>query len=333
MMGVTERFLLKERRLPLVIEPASESTRLADLLQNNRGEIEQKLVEHGALLFRGFRLQSVQDFELAVEGLGGQRLDYSFGSTPRTSVGNRIFTATEYPPALEIPLHNESSYQRVWPKKIAFCCLVPAASGGETPIADMQRVTAKIGAALVDKFEELRVRYVRHYRPYLDVPWQKVFQTSDKSEVARFCELQEISHEWLDDNTLRTVQTCQGAIIHPTTGVRTFFNQAHLFHVSALGQERAKSLLEVFGRDRLPRHSSFGNGVDIAEEELDSVRTAFASEATAFSWKNGDLLLLDNIRFAHGRWPFTGDRKVVAALIEPHSEVAATDRSMARTLL
>jgi ribulose-5-phosphate 4-epimerase/fuculose-1-phosphate aldolase len=36
-----------------------------------------------------------------------------------------------------------------------------------------------------------------------------------------------------------------------------------------------------------------------------------------FPWESGDVLLLDNMRFAHSRKPFTGSRKVLVAMSDP----------------
>jgi alpha-ketoglutarate-dependent taurine dioxygenase len=303
----------------LIVEPSSSGKALSDVMNSNKRELAALLLEHGALLFRGFAVQTVQHFDEFVGALTEQRLDYLYGSTPRTALGNRIFTATEYPAAQEIPLHNECSYQREWPLKIALCCLVPAASGGETPIADMRRVTAAVGEVLLDKFERLGVRYVRHYRPYVDVSWQRVFQTDDKEVVGGYCALHGIAHEWLDHETLRTVQICQGTARHPETGELLIFNQAHLFHASSVGVENARAMADLFGADRLPRQTYFGDGQDIPPHELDAVHAAFRSEEITFPWQAGDIALLDNMQFAHGRRPFKGDRKVVVSLVEQHA--------------
>lgn len=233
MSAFKDYLLPKEERTPLVIEPTTERN-LAEVIRAHPDRIQERLMTHGALLFRGFAIDEVRDFDAFVAAVSPHRMDYVYGSTPRTALGSRIFTATEYPENLEIPLHNENSYQRTWPLKIALCCLVPATVSGETPIADMRKVTASLGAALVEKFEHKRVRYVRHYRPYVDVPWQKVFGTDDRDTLAEICAQHDIQHEWLDEETLRTSQTCQGAARHPVTGEQVFFNQAHLFHLSAL---------------------------------------------------------------------------------------------------
>jgi alpha-ketoglutarate-dependent taurine dioxygenase len=213
-------------------------------------------------------------------------------------------------------MHNENSYQQEWPLRLAFCCLVPATTEGETPLADMNSVTAALDSELFSKFEQRGVRYVRHYHPYIDVPWQQVFQTEDRSVVAKICAQRQIQHEWLDDDVLRTVQTCQGTATHPVTGVKTIFNQAHLFHVTSNGTENAEQLIDTFGADRLPRQSSFGDGEEIPLADLQSLRMAFESQKIMFSWQKDDVVLIDNMQVAHGRQPFTGPRKLLAALLD-----------------
>ena len=314
-MSVRETTMDQDRRI-LVIEPGTSGRNLAEFVRTHKDGIEERLLEHGALLFRDFDVASVADFNAFVEAVSQEKLDYVYGSTPRTALGNRIFTATEYPPAQEIPLHNENAYQREWPMKLSLCCLIPADSGGETPIADMRKVTPAVGSALLDKFEKRGVKYVRHYRPFTDVPWQKVFQTDDPAVVGRYCAEHGIEHEWLDDDTLRTTQVCQGVARHPRTGELVFFNQAHLFHVSSTGPEIAQSMIEIFGVDRLPRHTCYGDGEEISPEDLAAVRDAFNKASVSFPWRAGDVMLLDNMQFAHGRRPFTGTRKVLAALMD-----------------
>jgi alpha-ketoglutarate-dependent taurine dioxygenase len=318
MNGATTKVMYTDRRSPLVVEPTSPTRDIADLVAENIGSISTELLEHGAVLFRGFPVREVSDFDRFIGAISQQRIDYVYRSTPRTSLGNRIFTATEYPPPLEIPLHNENAYQTDWPLKLALCCLKPSESGGETPISDMRRVNSEIGADLLDKFEQRRVKYVRHYRPYVDISWQDVFRTEDRGVVADFCKSHDIAHEWLDATTLRTSQICQGTALHPVTKERVFFNQAHLFHLSSLSDAAAKSMLQVFGPDKLPRQTFFGDGTDIPDEDLNKVRAAFAKSSITFPWKAGDILLLDNMQFAHGRRPFKGTRRVVAALLEPN---------------
>src|SRR5262249_48575932 len=55
-------FLRPELRLPLVVEPATAEVNLAEWAAANRSFIDGNLLKHGALLFRGFSVDSVQEF-------------------------------------------------------------------------------------------------------------------------------------------------------------------------------------------------------------------------------------------------------------------------------
>jgi alpha-ketoglutarate-dependent taurine dioxygenase len=309
------------QRLPLVVSPSRSDIPLSDFSETKRDLIESWLREHGAVLFRGYRVPDIAEFDRFVLTISNDRLDYVHRSTPRTKVGNNIYTATEYPSTQEIPLHNENAYQREWPRKVAFFCRTAAISGGETPLCDMGRVTAIIGKARLDNFELKRVRYVRHYHPYIDVQWNTAFQTDDKDVLSDYCSKHSIEHEWLEHDVLRTTQNCQGIIYHPQTQSRIFFNQAHLFHFSSLGPIVAKQLLEVFGKTRLPRNAFYGNGEEIDLVDLEVVRAAYHDESIQFAWQSGDVLLLDNMQVGHGRRPFVGKREVFAALLDRYQPV------------
>jgi alpha-ketoglutarate-dependent taurine dioxygenase len=328
MPGLTEHAMFPGGGAPLVVGPASGAPDLAEVVLAHRAEIDERLIDHGALLFRGFPVASVEEFARFGTSLSPRPLDYVYRSTPRSSVGEGVFTATEYPADQEIALHCENAYQREWPLKLALCCLVAPATGGETPIADLRRVTEAVGQEIVEAFEQRQVRYVRHYRPHLDLPWEVVFQTSDRGELAEFCAAHDIEHAWLDATTLRTAQTAQGTARHPVTGERVLFNQAHLFHRSSLAPQVSKSLAELFGADRLPRDALFGDGADIPLAHLEAVRGAFRSASVRFRWQRGDVLLIDNMRMAHGRRPYTGERRVIATLLDLHgSQRTETSRT------
>ncbi|NES07705.1 MAG: TauD/TfdA family dioxygenase, partial [Okeania sp. SIO2F4] len=195
--------------LPIVIEPSGEKLNLISWANNNRELIEKHLLKQGGILFRNFQLNSIPEFEKFLQSTFGKLLEYSYRSTPRTQVNNQIYTSTEYPPEASIPLHNEMAYSNSWPMKICFYCVQAATEGGMTPIANSRKVFERINPKIREVFQNKKVMYIRNYGNGLDLPWQNVFQTNDKSEVEKYCEQAEIKLEWIGKNSLRTYQICQ----------------------------------------------------------------------------------------------------------------------------
>ncbi len=272
----------------------------------------------GAFLLRGFSISSGAAFEAFVRGFGHEALAYEYASTPRSRIQSGVYTSTEYPPHQSILLHNEQSYTTSWPLKIWFYCVQASPEGGETPVADSREVYNRIDPAIRQRFNDRRLMYVRNYGNGLDVPWQRVFNTDDRHVVEDYCRQQAIQFEWKPDGELRTRQICQATARHPVTREPVWFNQAHLFHISSLEPHVREALLGSVDEPDLPRNVYYGDGSPIELAPLDEIRAAYRATELTFSWEPGDVLMLDNMLFAHGRRPYQGERKVLVAMAEPH---------------
>lgn len=319
---VKESFLGNGGTLPLLLEPVVEGIRLVDWAVTNGEHIEQQLLRYGAILFRGFDVNTVAEFEQFMKSLTGELLDYSYRSTPRTQVSGRIYTSTEYPAHQTIPLHNEMSYTRRWPMMLGFFCMEVAEQGGETPIADSRKVFQRINSSIRDRFSRHGVCYVRHYGDALDLTWQNVFQTESRADAEAFCREAGIDFEWKGDERLCTSEVCQATAAHPRTGDMVWFNQAHLFHVSSLEAEIRDLLLNSSGGEP-PRNAFYGDGTPIDNSDLEEIRTAYEKEAIVFPWQKRDVLLIDNMLTAHGRKPYRGARQIVVGMGRPFASQSA----------
>jgi len=305
------------RTIPVTLRNQAPGVKLLDWAGENRETVERALAEHGAVLLRGFEVGGLEPFSRLINVVGGTPEEYTYRSTPRTGLGGGVYTSTEYPADKSIPFHNENSYTGAWPLKLFFYCEVPSPEGGATPIADSARVYDRIPAALRDRFAEKKVMYVRNYGEGVDLPWQEVFQTGDRAKVEAFCRTHGIELEWKGEDRLRTRQVCQAVARHPKNGKMLWFNQAHLFHVTALDPEVGEALLEALGEENLPRNTFYGDGTPIDPADLEVIRRAYDQEEVAFPWQREDVLLLDNMSVAHARHPYRGERKIRVGMTEP----------------
>ena len=304
--------------LPILLEVDTGGVNAVRWAEEHQEEIRGLIESQGALLIRGLKVLGSTEFGKIITTLfGSELLEYIYRSTPRTQMRGNVYTATEYPAAQVIPQHNENAYSRTWPNRLGFLCLLPAQTGGETPIGDSRVVYNMLPESVRSKFEEKGVLYVRNYST-IDLPWSVVFQTEDKSEVEAFCEANELKYEWLDDNRLRTSQVNPATAVHPRTGEKVWFNQAHLFHASSLGKEIMDTLIDSLGEENLPRNTYYGDGERIELESLEIIRDTYEQTKVKFTWQKNDLLLLDNMLFTHGREPYTGPRKVLVGMACPN---------------
>jgi alpha-ketoglutarate-dependent taurine dioxygenase len=315
---VTMEPLCPGRLLPLLVGPKSDELKV-DLLSwvtDERELLEAKLLEHGGILFRGFGVSTTEQLDGLIRAFSGQPLDYLDRATPRSQVSGKIFSSTDYPPDQTIELHNENCYASAFPGKIFFLCQTPAHEGGATPIADCREVYRLIAPDVRERFARRGVMYVRNFVDGLGLSWQDVFQTADREEMARFCRASGIEVEWRGPEHLRTRQVRPALARHPRTGEMVWFNQAVAFHVTTLEDVVRESLVAELSEEGVPKNAFYGDGAEIAADDLEAVREAHRRATFDVQWRAGDLLVLDNLLSAHGRRPYSGPRKVVVGMAE-----------------
>jgi alpha-ketoglutarate-dependent taurine dioxygenase len=314
----------QEGSLPLAVmndDPRAESDdpdALVSWYRDHQARMEELLLVHGALLFRGFGIHSQDALQRVVSGIGGAALDYVDGNSPRRKLSSAVYTSTEYPPEFFISLHNELSYSSRWPTRLFFCCVIAPAEGGETPLADSRAILGRLSPEVRDAFVEKGVKYVRnlHGGSGFGPSWQKTFETEERGSVEDFFRGTGTGIRWNDDGSLTVTQVRPAIATHPTTGETVWFNQADQFHPSTHPKAIYDSIKALYeGReDMIPQTAFFGDGTPIDPSMLDEVRRTVNEQIHLFSWQRGDLLLVDNMLVAHGRNPFKPPRKILVSM-------------------
>jgi alpha-ketoglutarate-dependent taurine dioxygenase len=314
-----------ERSVPFVVEYDSDNGRpesglLTSWYKDNTDFIEQKLSEHGAILFRGFDINTPASFARLTRSIAPGLADCLDDNGPRTKITSGIYTSTEYPAEYQLSMHSEYAYSHKFPARLYFCCIVEPGQGGATPLADNRRILKKLDPSIVEEFKKKRVKYVRnlHGGSGFGLSWQVAFQTTAKSVVEKYCRDMSIDYEWKSDGGLLLENVFDSVITHPRTGEEVWFNQAPQFHPSDYPAHICDSLLDSYrGHEReLPQTSFFGDDSPIDMAALKQIRETMFSEATVSPWRQGDVVMIDNVLVCHGRMPFSGRRKILLAMTD-----------------
>jgi alpha-ketoglutarate-dependent taurine dioxygenase len=282
-------------------------------VEDNAETLRGHLAERGFLVLRGLPVQ-IAAFDRVVRLVGGEPLEYTERSTPRSAVEGNIYTSTDYPADQPIPMHSENSYSDSWPRTLFFFCDTAPEAGGATPIANSASVLKLISPAVRERFAD-GVIYTRSYRDGLGLGWREGFQTEDPADVERYCAAHGIEFEWVDEDTLRTRHHRPSTRVDGRTGNEVWFNQATLFHESSVDPQVRAALREVCETEAdLPRNAYHGDGSPISDHDLAVVTKAFHTASLVLPWRPGDLFVVNNSLMAHGRQPFTGSRRILVAM-------------------
>ncbi|MBL7726992.1 MAG: TauD/TfdA family dioxygenase [Dinghuibacter sp.] len=305
---------------PVVINAGTQTPAgFVEEYHQKKDEWEQLLLETGAVKFTGIDIRSTADFQQVTDGISSEFLDYIDGNSPRTRLTGHVYTSTEFDSTQRITMHNELSYSAKWPGKIFFSCLVPATTGGETLLADSSAIYEAMDRTIVHEIEKNGIQYIRnlHGGKGIGPSWQETFETTSKEQLEHYCTEYGINFEWNQNGGLKLRQFSKGIIPHRVTGRKLWFNQVDQFHPCHLDDELYETLQLLYDSpEQFPMFVTFGNGQPIPETMIGEMLATIDALTIAPVWQTGELLMLDNERIAHGRNPFTGNRKVLVAMSE-----------------
>ncbi|MEU2715878.1 TauD/TfdA family dioxygenase [Streptomyces sp. NPDC007205] len=283
----------------------------------HREALRAQVTEHGALVVRGLGLRDTDAVGAVFASLAGDLITEREAFAPREAHGPGLYSSTPWPDNQPMCMHHELSYRLQVPGLMLFACLTAPEQGGATGVADAEQVLAALPTGLAERFEREGWLLTRSYNDEIGASLEESFGTSDRAGIERYCRANGIDFTWLADGSLHTEQRRAAVVRHPVTGRRCWFNQIAFLNEWTLAPEVREYLVDVYGPDGLPFNTRYGDGSPIGEDVVELLNSTYEAHTRREPWQAGDLLLVDNIRTAHSREPFSGERQVLVGMGEP----------------
>jgi alpha-ketoglutarate-dependent taurine dioxygenase len=281
-----------------------------------RDALRAAVAEHGSLLVRGLGLRDAAGAGAVFRQLGSLMTERE-AFAPRRSYGHGVYSSSKWPPNQQMCMHHELSYALEFPSLVLFACLAAPTDRGATPVADSPTVLHALPSGLVERFERVGWLLIRNYNDEIGSSIEEAFGTADHGAVERYCRANAIQFEWRPDGGLRTWQRRSAVVHHPRTRQRCWFNQIAFLNEWTLDPEVREYLVDIYGEDGLPFNTRFGNGDAIGADVVQVINEVYEANTAREPWQGGDLMLVDNVRTAHGRERFEGPREVLVAMADP----------------
>lgn len=305
----------------------SKATKVQEAFKEASCEIREQLLRQGAIVLKGITpSRDARIFEGIMNSLNFDLRDYVGGSSPRSTVKGKVMEATRTPADWSIILHQEMAYVKKLPEVIAFVCVEPAENGGNSTIGDMRQINNLIKESSLNLLQKRGLKLRRtlpseervKLKPGVKKSWQETFSTSSRLEAELICKARGWEYEWNSKDLVLWQDTIDPMRKHPITGASIWCNQAHFWGATAMIewakldnrkgdiQELTKAQKE---NSNLLEAMCFSDGEPLPDELSFELFHMVRDLESDVHLNPGDILLLDNFQFSHGRRAFSGNRK------------------------
>lgn len=255
----------------------------AGLLEIDRTTIVDLYRAHGALLFRGFGIDVGQFREFAQQFCSTSVVNESPGRRP-VDPDAHIFTVDAGTRAF--PLHPELSREPWKPDVAFFGCVSAPREGGKTTICDGVALAEALPPSLREALARRRLVYVQSTWPSLLKYWLGTDTPADAQLAA-------------------PPPDCPYQFRRFPEGIARIFSRPAL-HKPMFADAPAFGNFLLFARALgHPESVVLDDGRPIPEQWAQVISATADRLTVPVDWQSGDLLMLDNTRFMHGRTEIT----------------------------
>lgn len=258
-------------------------------------ELKSLIAKNGVLLIRCKELIDSDHFMIFSEKVSKNFVIHGAKVRKPLSADGSVQTVTEGPDS--IVLHSEMHFSPFSPDLMWFFCSLAPSHGGETTICDGVYFHQQLSPRAKELLASKKLKY---WNLWDQDSWQKFFSGYEKAEILEIFSSKG-AKAWFNSSDELEFETQKFASTRSQSGEMAFANSI-LVHDQY--SKKAKMFHTEDQSPKLRHRISFEDGSEIPlwlNEELADIEKRIVY---AHSWKNGDLILLDNRRMLHGRNSF-----------------------------
>jgi Taurine catabolism dioxygenase TauD, TfdA family len=270
------------------------------IYSSDRRDIFSLPVEKIKELFKLSGLLIFKDFDVSCDHMQAFSKQFSskfIGDTGRAIVDlNNEFVRLVDPEMYAIDPHCEHAHTPYRVDALMFCCAVPALQGSETLFWDGVRVWEELSEELKQLFISKKLMFFNHY----SVEQWRYFLGADASinDVKKALnEFEGVSYQINKDGSISIKYRCSAV-------VKTRYGDEDAF---------ANSLVNLYSSKG--ENVKFEDGSPIAKTVIDDIKKVMNRLTEVVEWQAGDLVMVDNSKFLHGRRAFNDNRRQIFIIL------------------
>ncbi|NEU76132.1 TauD/TfdA family dioxygenase [Hassallia byssoidea VB512170] len=238
----------------------------------------------GVLLFRGFGVTHEQMKTFAERFSSRFIQDYG-----RPQVDSDKFVHFVDAGMDNSSFHREHGYSPFCPDVIWFCCAVPAAQGGETTFCDGVRVWEELSEETKQLFISKKLKFC--YEVQADILRRFTGLDGTITDIKQVLDsLEGVNYQIKENESISIEYICSAV-------VKTKYGHDDAFANSILTLDYGEATLED---DSIVPDEIIGEIEKVTDKLMEKI-----------PWQAGDLVMIDNSRFMHGRKEFNDNRRQI----------------------
>lgn len=307
--------------------------------------IHEKFDKYGLVHLRNTGLKEMPYMSQWADVIFTSRYHYKGGANSRGPIEENVYD-TGAPKEAHLHYHHEMAYLNTSVQQVAFCASAAVDDGttrGAMFVADSMKATEEVLATpFGQKLKDLGICYVRCLTDkdaYKDKPkgwngldevgvynhWQRSFGTDDPAEVEKAAKEKGLQIDWGPNRYLRTKFYTDVYEYVPHLDKNTIYASVaddSIWHDTWPGVMELPSMespSECTMHER-PLKITFGDDSEFTREELQQFIQIYDNHGLPLNWKVGDVAIIDNWRWLHGRPEYhlkEGEERVLGVLLGP----------------